>query len=133
METTLEARKQWRRVEGKLVLGGARVSGYEIHCGVSRGEALGKPASVLGPDQPDGALSAAGQIRGTYPPGWFDAPHALAALLAWAGLRDATPLDVHGLREASIDRVADAVEAHLDTAALARLLQPAKEAASCAR
>lgn len=132
METTLEERKQLRRVEGKLVLGGARVSGYEIHCGISRGEALKRPACILATDQPDGVLSEDGQMLGTYLHGLFDEPQALAMLLAWAGLLDAAPLDVHGLREASIDRVADAVEAHLDTSALLRLLQPMKEAASCA-
>ena len=132
METTLEARKQLRRVEGKLVLGDARVSGYEIHCGVSRGDALGQPASILDSGEPDGALTTDGQIFGTYLHGVFDEPQALAALLAWAGLRDAAPLDMHALREASIDRLADAVEANLDTSALLRLLQPTKENTPCA-
>jgi len=131
METTLEARKQLRRVEGKLVLGDARVSGYEIHCGVSRGAALGQPASWFGTGEPDGALTPDGQILGTYLHGLFDEPQALAALLGWAGLRDAAPLDMHALREASIDRLADAVEAHLDISALQRLLQP-RERTPCA-
>jgi len=132
METTLESRKQLRRVEGKLVLGGARVSGYEIHCGISRGEALKAPASLLDASEPDGALSFDGQIFGTYVHGLFDEPQALAALLAWSGLRDAAPLDMHALREASIDRVADAVASHLDTSSLLRLLQLPKESAPCA-
>lgn len=131
METTLEERKQLRRVAGKLVLGDARVSGYEIHCGVSRGAALGQPANLLDTGEPDGALTTDGQILGTYLHGLFDQPQALAALLGWAGLRDAAPLDMHALREASIDRLADAVEAHLDTSALQRLLQP-KECTPCA-
>ncbi|ULU27058.1 cobyric acid synthase [Dyella terrae] len=133
METTLEARKQLRRVEGKLVLEGAKVSGYEIHCGVSRGEALSRPASVLGSGELDGALTDDGQILGTYLHGLFDEPQALAALLSWAGLRDAAPLDMHRLREASIDRVADAVEAHLDTTALWQWLQPSGEPLPCVR
>lgn len=131
METTLEERKQLRHVAGKLVLGDARVSGYEIHCGVSRGAALEQPASVLDTGEPDGALTTDGQILGSYLHGLFDQPQALAALLGWAGLRDAAPLDMHALREASIDRLADAVEAHLDTSALQRLLQP-KECTPCA-
>jgi adenosylcobyric acid synthase len=131
METTLEARKQLRRVEGTLVLEGARVSGYEIHCGTSRGHALEHPASFLGAGEPDGALSSDGQILGSYVHGLFDEPQALAALLGWAGLRDAAPMDMNALREASIERVADAVEAHLDTATLLRLLRVTKEGASC--
>ncbi|MDR3445120.1 MULTISPECIES: cobyric acid synthase [unclassified Dyella] len=133
METTLEARKQLRRVEGKLVLEGAKVSGYEIHCGVSRGEALSRPASILGSGELDGALTDDGQILGTYLHGLFDEPQALAALLDWAGLRGAVPLDMHKLREASIDRVADAVEAHLDTTALWQWLQPSGEPLPCVR
>ena len=35
---------------------------------------------------------------------------------------DAARIDVHALREASIDRLADAVEAHLDTHQLATLM-----------
>ncbi|QNK00171.1 cobyric acid synthase [Dyella telluris] len=132
METTLEARKQLRRVEGTLALGGVRVSGYEIHCGISRGEALDKPASMLDTGEPDGALSADGQILGSYLHGLFDQPQALTALLAWAGVRHAAPLDMHALREASIDRVADAVEAHLDTTTLSRLLSLPTEVAPCA-
>jgi len=131
LETTLEAQKQLRRVEGKLVLGDARVSGYEIHCGVSRGAALQQPASWLGA-APDGALSMDGQILGTYIHGVFDEPQALAALLDWAGLRDAAPLDLHALREASIERIADAVDAHLDTAMLLRLLQAEQVGGPCA-
>jgi adenosylcobyric acid synthase len=49
----------------------------------------------------------------------FDHPDALAALLRHAGLDDAAPLDIHALRDASIDRIADAIDAHLDTRRLA--------------
>ena len=51
----------------------------------------------------------------------FDHPAALAALLAWAGLADAAPLDLASLREATLERLADTVHAHLDIAALTRL------------
>jgi adenosylcobyric acid synthase len=130
METTLEASKQLRRVEGSLVLGDARVSGYEIHCGVSRGAALASPSSVLDGGLQDGALSPDGQILGSYLHGLFDQPSALAALLDWAGMRDAQPIDMHALREAGIERIADAVEAHLDTDLLRQLL--IRGASSCA-
>ena len=122
MDTTLQSRKQLRRVHGTLTLDGAPVRGYEIHCGVSQGDALERPASVLHEQGPDGAVSDDGQIFGTYVHGLFDEPAALHALLSWAGLRDATPLDMAALREASIDRVADAIAAHLDTPALLQLL-----------
>lgn len=122
METTLDAHKALRRVDGKLLLGDARVTGYEIHCGVSEGMALKRPSSVLDEGRIDGALSADGQLLGSYVHGLFDHPEALAALLEWAGLHEAASIDVRAQREATIDRLADAVEAHLDTAALSRLL-----------
>jgi adenosylcobyric acid synthase len=65
-------------------------------------------------ERPDGALSADGQIFATYVHGLFDTPAACAALLGWAGLADAPPLDYPALREASLDRLADTLAAHLD-------------------
>ena len=51
----------------------------------------------------------------------FDQPAALAALLAWAGVRAAAPLDIRAAREASLERLADLVEARLDTRRLRAL------------
>ncbi|WP_057916979.1 cobyric acid synthase [Lysobacter antibioticus] len=123
LETELDSHKQLRNVRGRLAIDGcdgdAAVAGYEIHCGISRGPALASPALRLDDGRDDGAVSADGQILASYLHGLFDEPAALAALLRWAGLADAEPLDMRGLREASIDRLADAVEAHLDTGRLA--------------
>jgi len=132
METTLDAHKALRSVEGKLLLGDARMTGYEIHCGVSEGPALNRPSSMLDGGRPDGAVTADGQILGTYVHGLFDHPAALSALLDWAGLREAVAIDVRAQREAAIDRLADAVEAHLDTTALWRMLA-IRGAHACAR
>lgn len=114
-ETTLAPRKQLRNVEGRLTdaLGGARVRGYEIHCGVSTGPALSRPSALLDGERCDGAISDDGSILATYLHGVFDDPQAQAALLHWAGLRHAEAIDVHALREASIERLADAIDAHL--------------------
>ena len=117
IETELKPDKQLGTVSGHLdgALGGgaAVVSGYEIHMGVSWGAALQRPAlwleSAAG-KRADGALSADGQILGTYVHGLFDAPQALSALLAWAGLKDVQPIDLAARREADIERLADALE-----------------------
>jgi adenosylcobyric acid synthase len=122
IETTLESQKQLRRTRGKLAFTDAMVEGYEIHCGVGSGADLLRSFAYLEDGRSDGARSADGQILGSYLHGLFDEPDALRALLEWAGLRRATTLDIRALREASIDRVADAVEAHLDTARLAQWL-----------
>jgi adenosylcobyric acid synthase len=122
IETTLEAGKQLRNVRGRLAFVEAEVRGYEIHCGISLGPALGSPACVFDDGRLDGALSPDGNVLGSYVHGLFDDPAALRALLQWAGLHDAAMIDVHAMREASIERLADAVEAHLDTAMLSQLL-----------
>jgi adenosylcobyric acid synthase len=121
METTMAAEKTLRRVAGRLALDGAAVAGYEIHLGRSEGPALAHPAIAL-PDREDGALSDDGQILGTYLHGLFDEPEALMALLHWAGAPDATPLDVRAVRAQNLDRLADAIEEHLDLARLGILL-----------
>ena len=121
LETTLAVDKQLRRVAGRLTLpGGAAVEGYEIHMGISRGAALARPAVELD-GRTDGALSADGQILGTYLHGLFDHPAARDALLAWAGLAVRPAPDYRALREAGIERLADTLEASLDPGMLAQL------------
>jgi adenosylcobyric acid synthase len=120
-ETTLRPDKQLREAGGRLAIADAPVAGYEIHAGTSTGPALARPALRLD-HGPDGALSDDGQIIATYLHGLFDRPAAQRALLAWAGLDDATAVDADAQAETAIDRLADAVETHLDTAALRALL-----------
>jgi adenosylcobyric acid synthase len=113
--TTLEEDKQLRNVRGRLLLEDAEVNGYEIHAGVTSGEALASPAVRLDDGRQDGARSADGQILGTYLHGLFETPAACGALLRWAGLAQVQAVDYHALRERDIERLADLVEQHLDT------------------
>ena len=119
--TELAAEKQLRNVRGHLTLENAAVSGYEIHAGVTTGAALERPAVHLQDGRCDGAQSADGQVLGTYLHGLFESPAACSALLRWAGLQDVQAVDYHGLRERDIERLADLVENHLDTAYLREL------------
>ena len=119
--TRLEAEKQLRNVRGRLTLENAEVSGYEIHAGVTTGPALELPAVQLDDGRCDGACSADGQILGTYLHGVFESPAACSALLRWAGLHKVQTVDYHALRERDIERLADLVENHLDTAFLREL------------
>ncbi len=119
--TRLEAEKQLRNVRGRLTLENAEVSGYEIHAGVTTGPALELPAVQLDDGRCDGACSADGQILGTYLHGVFESPAACSALLRWAGLHTVQTVDYHALRERDIERLADLVENHLDTAFLREL------------
>ena len=119
--TTLEEEKQLRNVRGRLLLEDADVSGYEIHAGVTSGDALSNAAVRLDDGRSDGAQSADGQILGTYLHGLFETPAACSALLRWAGLQDVQEVDYHALRERNIERLADLVENHLDTELLRKL------------
>ena len=118
--TTLAAEKQLCNVSGTLTLENAPVAGYEIHAGVSSGAALANPALQLAHGA-DGAVSSDGQILATYLHGLFESRQATDALLRWAGLNAASTPDYHARREADIDRIADAVEQHLDAKQLRAL------------
>jgi adenosylcobyric acid synthase len=120
-DTVLQPQKQLRNVRGQFAFDPARTGGYEIHAGLSQGPALQYPALTLDDGRNDGALSRDGQILGTYLHGIFDGVDACGALLRWMGLRDPQTLDYAALREQAINRVADALESHLD---LPALLQP---------
>ena len=119
--TTLEEHKQLRNVRGRLLLEDAQVSGYEIHAGVTSGAALSNAAVLLDDGRSDGAQSPDGQIFGTYLHGLFETPAACSALLRWAGLQAVQEVDYHALRERDIERLADLVDNHLDTALLRTL------------
>lgn len=127
LDTVLEPEKQLRNVRGRLSLGDVPVSGYEIHAGVSQGPALERPVAQLDDGRCDGALSADGQVLGTYLHGLFEGAEAREALLHWAGLEQVQAVDYPALRERDIERLADQVERHLDTDLLRRLcgLEPA--------
>jgi adenosylcobyric acid synthase len=119
--TTLAASKQLRNVQGRLALGNVEISGYEIHAGVSTGAALERAAVTFDDGRSDGAISDDGQVLGTYLHGLFETPAACVSLLRWAGLEDAQLVDYRALRERDIERLADLVDAHLDTSRLLAL------------
>lgn len=107
IETELTRYKRLAQVEAVCAFASAAVTGYEIHMGATSGAATGTPAFYVG-ERPEGARSPDDQILGTYLHGLFDHPQALHALLRWAGLPDAVPVDIAQLREESIDMMADA-------------------------
>lgn len=128
MTTRMVAGKQLRQVSGHFTEQAAGVAqpvaftGYEMHNGVTRGDALSSPMATLA-GRPDGAVSEDGQVMGTYVHGIFDEPAACDAILRWAGLAaGGQSVDYQQHRLQQLDRLADQVEAHLDTAWLKTLL-----------
>lgn len=124
IQTTLACEKQLLNQQGECFIGddAVPVQGYEIHCGVTEGEALLRPFAQLGNGQADGAIAEDGQIAGTYLHGVFDNPAACTAILGWAGLSQVTHFDYEARREQEINRLADVLEAHLDMPAIFKLL-----------
>jgi len=143
ISTTLAPEKQLKQVSGQLLVNDQEtdITGYEIHCGVSSGPGLNRPFATLKTTQSaegfdtaefDGAISDDGQVAGTYLHGLFEHPQASQALLQWAlgnsgvGESDRTQIaaqDWQQKREASIDRLADAYEEHLDIEAIIELIR----------
>jgi len=113
--TVLTREKQLEQVQGMCAFtdNDAVVSGYEIHMGLSDGAARSFPAFVIA-GRPEGARSADDQILGSYLHGMFDTPSACSALLRWAGLDSDVAVDTASLREASLDRLAQATQPLLD-------------------
>lgn len=133
MTTTLAADKQLRREKGRLAFCEAQVEGYEIHAGVTQGPALDNRAIQL-EARSDGAMSVDGQILGTYLHGLFDHSEACEALLKWAGLEQVQRVDYRARQEADINRLADAIETHLDLDRVFEMLnikQQAKDPSLC--
>jgi len=117
INTELQPEKQLRRVAGRLLLAntamGSAVEGYEIHCGITSGEGLKSPAVELDNGLQDGAISADGQVIGSYLHGLFDHPEALKKLLSWAGLVSVESVDAAQVRDKELNRLADMIEQHM--------------------
>jgi adenosylcobyric acid synthase len=105
--TELTREKRLEQVSGTCAFADAGVSGYEIHMGTSEGAARANPAFMI-EGRAEGARSADDHILGTYLHGLFDTPSACSALLRWAGLDSDVTVDTAQLREASLQRLADA-------------------------
>jgi adenosylcobyric acid synthase len=114
LSTVLQREKTLQQVRGVLHTGGARVSGYEIHCGLSQTREELPPLLTLSDGRDEGAMSADRQIAGSYVHGLFDEPAACAELLAWAGLEAPLQIDRSAIRASELDRLADCLEQSLD-------------------
>jgi adenosylcobyric acid synthase len=62
----------------------------------------------------DGAISECNQVLGTYIHGIFDSSKAAAMIYRWAGAEDIQQLDHLESNERAINRIADAIEEHMD-------------------
>ena len=120
LETVIGKEKQLRQVVGTMQLPGqaaVKVTGYEIHAGTTTGDALQQPLIQLDQHQ-DAVMSGDGQVFGSYLHGIFDHPDACRAILTWAGFGHIDTPNYADTREESINRIADAIEEHVDMTAI---------------
>ncbi|HGF7478095.1 TPA: cobyric acid synthase [Vibrio mimicus] len=116
METELTAEKRLTNVQGSLVLDGQEViaQGYEIHAGRSTWAEDQKSPILFSDGSVDGLVSDCNQLFGTYLHGIFDRPETALRVCQWAGAAEIEQYDHRALQERAIDRIADAIEEHLD-------------------
>lgn len=125
VETIFEPDKVLARPNGKApAFGNAAVEGYEIHHGRVR-RLAGDPLFHTGKGD-EGCR--AGVTTGTSWHGVFESDGFRAAFLAWVAAErglDWTPGEVRfdDVRNAAADTLADAIEAHLDTEGLLRVIE----------
>lgn len=119
--TVMGSDKHLTEVTARHAATGLAFSGYEIHIGTSDGPDRARPfAHVAG--APEGAISPDGRIVGSYLHGMFADDAFRRAWLAGLGVR-AGAQSYDGMVEATLDRLAAHLEAHLDVAGILSIAQ----------
>ncbi len=122
VETVLTAEKILAEADGVELASGAPVRGYEMHVGRTSGPATARPMLRLG-GRDDGAVSPGGRIAGCHLHGLFAGDAFRRAFLARLGGAGDGALDYERRIEATLDALADHLEASLD---VKRLLEIAR-------
>jgi adenosylcobyric acid synthase len=112
VETVMTPEKRLTRVTGEHLASGSTVAGYEIHIGRTEGADRARPLfRIEGTDE--GAQSPDGRVAGAYLHGMFCADGFRHAFLDAMGA-PASGLIYEAEVDATLDRLADHLEAHLD-------------------
>jgi len=116
--TRLTGAKTLRQVAGTAL--GARFDGYEMHMGETGGADAARPFARFDDGRSDGAISASGQVMGSYVHGLLARAELRGALLARLGVV-AEGGDHRARVDAALDEIAAVLEAHLDMPGLIAL------------
>jgi adenosylcobyric acid synthase len=112
VETIMTAEKQLTRVTGEYLASGCPVAGYEIHIGRTDGADRARPVFRIGGED-EGAQSPDGRVAGAYLHGQFSGDEFRRVFLASLGAA-ASGLNYDAEVDATLDRLADHLEAYLD-------------------
>jgi adenosylcobyric acid synthase len=112
VETVLSTDKRLEPVNG-TTHDGVAVAGYEMHMGVSSGPDCARPFAHLADATPEGAMSADGQVIGTYMHGLFsDDRQRLAWLKRF--LAGSTAIHYEAMIAETLERLAAHLAMHID-------------------
>lgn len=114
VDTTMTPHKHLTQVQA-ISAQGTGYSGYEMHIGETKGADCARPFAHID-GRPEGAVSASGQIKGSYLHGMFRDDAFRAEWLAQFGA--ASQGGYRAEVDAVLDQLADHIEAHLDVDAL---------------
>jgi adenosylcobyric acid synthase len=118
VETVLGGDKALRRASGEAL--NAPCEGYEMHIGTTSGADTLRPLVRLDDGRCDGATSADGRVAGTYLHGLLADPRQRAAWIAKLG-GIGGGADYRASVDTALDRIAEALEHHLDIDAIIEL------------
>lgn len=122
VETVLMANKMLREIRGYALAEKVSLRGYEIHAGVTTGPDTARPFARLEDGRLDGAISADGQIVGTYLHGLFaDDRQRQSWLDLLGGVSSGFVYD--DKIESTLDMLADHLQHHIDVEALLALAE----------
>jgi adenosylcobyric acid synthase len=112
VETVLSTDKRLEPVNG-TTHDGVSVAGYEMHMGVSSGPDCARPFAHLADGMPEGAISADGQVIGTYMHGLFSDDSQRCAWLK-RFLAGSTAISYEAMIAATLERLAAHLAMHID-------------------
>lgn len=122
IDTIMTAQKRLEKVQAQAVtLGNTEVKGYEIHIGRSNGPDCARPFLRVD-GRPEGAISASGQVIGSYVHGMFAEDHFRSKFLYWLGAPGSN-LNFEAMIDETLDDLARHLAAHLDLDALFALAE----------
>jgi adenosylcobyric acid synthase len=111
--TTMAADKVLQPVTGAAL--GMRITGYEMHMGVTSGPDTARPMAILDPSlRPEGAISKDALVMGCTIHGLFAADGFRRWFLATLRPGRESDLGYETMVEETLDALADHLEAHLD-------------------
>jgi adenosylcobyric acid synthase len=119
--TTMQGDKRLSQIRATHTATGLAVDGYEIHIGATQGDDCARPFATVDA-RAEGATSADGRIMGSYLHGLFASDAFRSAFIAGLGAAP-SGLSYGAGVEATLDALADHLEAHADVSGLLALAE----------